>query len=467
MKKLFFAVLPCLATPVIQEVLADPYGLSDSDAEYVEIANLGPGAWDDSLSIQIGTKIYALGKINLASQGYLVLGPDSLQGLIAPQSQLIHPGSWSLSNSAELPMLLLGPQSRILDSVLVPKAKSGKAWIRQDTTWQNPSTLCSWGDLGNPGWSGDTTQSAQVHIKNMLCSADSVILELERTGTGNWKWQATWDSDFDPSSVDSLQGIWTDSWRLGLKGNFGQLKIVWGEGSPLPGQNFSQSLLCPGSGPRLSEIHPAPSQGQSEWLELHQTSPFAMDLCALTWQSQNSSGHFCTDHKLLQAGHYSVFAYDSSAFRHSYGPLRIDLHKSAQWPGLGNEGGMLKILGPDQVLIDSLSYGSTNYDRSQSLQDSIWNPDTRPSPGFSRPADLTQALQIPKQIHQGQILYLWDRSYQARSLELFEMRGSRVDAWECPSGTLCGQSSAHWPLGTLLLKTLNSGEEPCPIQVLP
>lgn len=467
MKKLFLAIMPCMALPQIQEVLADPSSLSDAQAEFVEIADLSNSPWKDSVYLQIGERSFDLGLWD-AQKPYLVIGPSALQDYLPPGTPLISPSSLSLVNSSEIPLKLYGPGGQLLDSATTPKAKSGISWKRNHSSWIPSTTPSAWGDLASPGWSGDSSQFAQIKWDSIHCNHDSLFVQIQRPQGDDWQMNVLWDPTLGSKATDTLSLLWTgNSQSLAFPGSLGSAQITLGKGSPLPGQTLTQTLKCPGTNLLISEIFAAPIHGGSEWLELHNSSSNPLNLCALSWQSAHSSGTFCNDTTLLKVGEFWIWSSDTSAFRSTYGPLRLKLGKPIAWPSLGNEGGILLLRGPGGSLLDSISYGPSAYNRSQSYA-LAWNPDSRPSPGYKLDSDsLRMQIKLSlRQIHRSQTLYLWTQDPLDMDWALFDLRGNQVDLWHCEQGSLCQHPAQSWPLGPLLLRGLNT-EASWPIQVLP
>lgn len=168
-----------------------------------------------------------------------------------------------------------------------------------------------------------------------------------------------------------------------------------------PVNNAEQFAFYADSGPCvISEIYPAPTAGQPEWVELSFLSNPLAGAFAMAVTDGRDTAQVVSDNWLSDSPDYLVITPDSLLFRLAYPSMAAPLVQPPRWPSLNNDGDTLELL-LHGAEIDRAGYPSPGSHRGVAWErvgtSDVWAWSVDPSgatPGAVNSFDVPYADQI-------------------------------------------------------------------------
>jgi len=127
------------------------------------------------------------------------------------------------------------------------------------------------------------------------------------------------------------------------------------------------AFYADGAPVHLSEIHPSPSPGQPEWVELCFPTGSAMIVPPLALTDGNDTGGLPIDSWSAGSNRYLVLTADSFLFALAYPGISAPVVQPQSWPSLNNDGDALELLLQGAV-IDRVEYPTPGSRRGVSYE---------------------------------------------------------------------------------------------------
>lgn len=126
----------------------------------------------------------------------------------------------------------------------------------------------------------------------------------------------------------------------------------------MPAQSFAGLVI--------SEFQPAPAGDEPEWIEIYNHSDESIDLAG--WQICDMKNCKTFNSPILPAGHFAVIAKDFSQLSKKYSIPSSAVLIEMAFPGLNNTSDELRLINPQNKLIDSVYYDMADYSAGVSIE---------------------------------------------------------------------------------------------------
>lgn len=419
------------ACPMFVEFFPDPTLVSDSEGEYLEIRLDDFSA--ESLYVAFEEKPPLAFAYPLRERFVLVhdslFCPDLpnvscglLQGLSMPNSRESYWKLWALS---------------CRDSVVLPKPKAGAVFqrIRETDEWAlvqgtfgyaDPEYELGLQDCGISAFKASQEESGWV-LSGWLDGCDSAMLHV--------------------STLDFFKGggfredsvVISGKFKLDIPGNAAWVRLHLPKDDAPSNDSLDTLLVSAGNSPLvISEIHHCPLEPEPEWLEVYNSSRYAIPLKRIRFLNRSTfiAGDSIRPYESI------LVTRDSLALRSSLGFDDVRIFQ-LNFGYLGNASGTL-LLAFDSTVVDSVSW-----EKASSRCPAGFNPHTslvENTPGFHGPSaqkvfDAPLRFSLSSRIvrKKGAPLRVKVESESAVSLKLLDSTRREVWAMEVPSS-----SNAWW-----------------------
>lgn len=388
---------------IISEYLANPE--IGGPEEWVEIANM-TGHSINFEGIRLGDslnyEVLPYSEIEIAAYNFLVLVENETAFRAqypAFEGALVAVTGWRALNNSGDGIRLIGPMGEIIDSLTFRTTYPGNRSIERvelSATYAPPGDwAASEDDLGatpgspnsvqrgNPGslildsvwlapsspqW-GDTIRIFAAVTKNSFGPAEGWSIVVSR------------DLDFSSPGA-SLEKIASVSIPAASENESTTAELLWVNAPPgihrlhialkdesnetiatsaiVTTVRFSQPLVI------ISEYMAAPTPGgPGEWIELYNASEIPISFMGIRIGDSNSLGAIPPPIPDLAPGAFLVIAQDEDSFRSFYSHFDGQIRPLSNWPSMNDAGDLIRIAGPRDEIIDSVSFGTlTTQNRS-------------------------------------------------------------------------------------------------------
>lgn len=352
----------------LSEIMADPSRVEDSRGEYIEVENVGTGAFVGGFRLVVaGKDTVRVAQDTIPAGGYWVLGRvlEADNGGFA--MDLAQPAGWSLANSAGR-VALLDASGAVLDSVVWDRSVSGASLERcPGGAWKNSTGTYGAGDKGTPGVPNscdDTPRPTEGSVDSLVRSGDTLRAVVRNRGLDAWRSRPLeWREGASRVRVDSLTLA---------SGASGSSTLVLPKDRPvrsrwtvrLPpdarvGDDARGIWVRDDAGVVvLAEIQAA--DGGPEWIEIAQKAAESFDVSGWTVGDQSPRAILPIGAVVPAAGRL-LLSSDCAALRAMVSVSTLPCVEPSPWPRLSVEDDRLSLRDSDGATWDSISWNRASW----------------------------------------------------------------------------------------------------------
>lgn len=379
---------------IISEYLANPE--IGGPEEWVEIANM-TGHSINVEGIRLGDslnyEVLPYSEIEIAAYNFLVLVENETAFRAqypAFEGALIAVSGWRALNNSGDGIRLIGPMGEIIDSLTFRTTYPGNRSIERvelSATYAPPGDwAASEDDLGaTPGKPNSVQRGnpGSLILDSVWLAPSSpqwgdtirILAAVTNNSFGpaaGWSIVVSRDLDFSSPGA-SLDKIASVSIPATSENESTTAELLWVNAPPgihrlhialkdesnetiatsaiVTTVRFSQPLVI------ISEYMAAPTPGgPGEWIELYNASEIPISFMGIRIGDSASFGAIPLPIPELEPGAFLVAAQDEEQFRSFYSQFGGQVRSLGNWPTLNDAGDMIRLIGPADEIIDSLSF---------------------------------------------------------------------------------------------------------------